>query len=136
MEQLIRYIQEHSRRGECQCGKCVDKQPDGDAPPHSADVCFFRVSATQDASAEELDRLLRAHYPDMERFRQGPSYIEIGGVLGDQGTALQLIGLGAVLELWRVASPKVLGFSAAEAMDLAGSGFVMPTGYRRPESKP
>ncbi len=133
MRELIEYIQAHSLRGECQCGKCFDRGPDRESPPHSADVCFFWVSAANDPTAAELDRLLRAHYPDFKRLRDGPSYIEMGGELGDQGIALQLIGLGAVLGLWSVASPKALGFLPEESMELAGRGFVMPAGYRDPQ---
>lgn len=132
MTELIDYIARHSIRGECRCGKCVDSRPDPGTPPHSADLIFFWVSAVNRPSAIELDRLLRIHYPDFQRFRDGPSYIEIGGILGDQGLALQLIGLGAVLGMWAVASPNIFGFAEEDAMTLANQGFIFPAGYRDP----
>ena len=128
MQPLIDYIIAHTARGECQCGRCFDKGADRPAPAHSVDVHFFWVSAVGEPSREELLRLLEAHYPDRERLRGGPSYIEMGGALGDQGMALLLIGLGALVGLWPVMTPKAMGMTGAQADELAGQGFVMAGG--------
>ena len=70
-------------------------------------------------------------YPDMEKLAGGPSYIEVGGVIGDQGAALMLFGLGEALELWTVITPKVMGIEGADADAMAGQGFVMMSGYHK-----
>lgn len=130
MEKLIDYIMTHSQRGECQCGKCFDKEPDREAPQHSVDVHFFWVSAKNNPTKEELLGLLQAEYPNMERLRAGPSYIEIGGEIGDQGLALQLIGLGKLVGLWNAITPALLGCTPEQASEMAGRGFVMAGGIR------
>jgi hypothetical protein len=68
-------------------------------------------------------------YPEPERLQGGPSYIEVGAAIGDQGAAFQLFALGKVLGLWDIITPKTLGFTGQQARDLAGSGFIMITGY-------
>jgi hypothetical protein len=128
MKNLIEYIQSRTERGECQCGKCCDKGPDRAAPEHSVNVHFFWVSARNEPKKDELLALLKAEYPDFERLRQGPSYIEIGGALGGQGIALQLIGLGQLVGLWSAVTPEVIGMKGEDADRMAGSGFVMMSG--------
>lgn len=124
MRELIEYILAHTERGECQCGRCIDKAVDRPTPEHSVNVHFFWVSLKGEASQDALRALLEAHYPDLERLRGGPSYIELGGVLGDQQVALRLIGLGDLVGLWRAITPRRLGASEEEASNLAGMGLV------------
>lgn len=69
-------------------------------------------------------------YPEPERFAGGPSYIELGGVFGDQGVALMFMATGEAFGLWKVITPKSLGIAGAEADQLAGSGMVLMSGYR------
>jgi len=69
-------------------------------------------------------------YPEPERLAGGPSYIEVGAAIGDQGAAFQLFALGKVLGLWDVITPSSLGMSGAEAQAMAGNGFIMITGYK------
>lgn len=78
--------------------------------------------------AELLDIL--SDYPEPERLAGGPSYIEVGAELGDQGKAFQLFALGKVLGLWNVITPAGMGFSGDMARTAAGQGFVMITGWR------
>jgi hypothetical protein len=130
MNELIAYISLHTARGECQCGKCCDKGPDREAPKHSADVHFFWVSAKNDPTKEELLALLKEHYPNYDRLQKGPSYIEIGAGLGDQGLALLLMGLGELVGLWKVMTPKCLGATKEQAEQLAGMGHIMISGIR------
>lgn len=106
----------------------ADDAPNGLA---MVDCSFIRVGVDQEKAAaikNELIALLN-EYPEPERFSSGPSYIEVGGVIGDQGAALALFALGKVLGLWGVITPEGLGFSGEEERRLAGSGFVMITGY-------
>lgn len=67
---------------------------------------------------------------EIPKLEQGPSYIHVGGVIGDQGLALQLFALGKVLGLWKVITPKVFGITGSRADEMAGSGFIMIDGYK------
>lgn len=105
------------------------------------DLGFFQVTI-EDAegkpqlTAEEFLPVLRAAFEqktgefadmDLEGFLQGPSYITLGAWLGDQGVAIALIGVGALLELWDVASPETLGITGPEADSMRGMGFLFPS---------
>lgn len=97
--------------------------------------CVFVMIGVDTQKAErhkaELIQILD-DYPDPDRLAGGPSYIELGGVIGDQGAAFQLFALGQALKLWTVITPKTLGITdEAEARNLAGGGLVMMSGYRR-----
>ncbi len=129
MNNLTDYIASHTERGECQCGLCIDKQPDRPAPAHSVDTGFFWVSAKNNPTAEELNALLLAEYPGTDRLKDGPSYIEIGGVLGDQGLAIRLIGLGVLVKIWTSISPASLGIEGEAARNLLGRGCLFPVGW-------
>lgn len=80
------------------------------------------------ARRDELTAILD-QWPQPDRLAGGPSYIEVGGVIGDQGAAFQLFALGQALGLWKVITPGSLGLTGREADDAAGSGFVMISGY-------
>lgn len=125
MNKLNEYIFSHTERGECQCGQCCDKGPDRDAPEHSSNVHFFWVSAKNNPTKEGLQELLEAEYPSLDRLNGGPSYIEMGAELGDQGAALLLIGLGDILDLWNAVTPAKLGMEGSMAEQMAGNGFIM-----------
>lgn len=106
------------------------------------DLGFFQVSI-EDAegnptvTADEFLDALRAAFEqrtgefadmDLEEFRRGPSYITLGGWLGDQGVAISLIGVGALLGIWDVASPETLGMRPGPQADqLRGGGFLFPS---------
>jgi hypothetical protein len=78
---------------------------------------------------DELIEILKT-YPEPARLAGGLSYLEVGGVLGDQGMALQLFALGAALKLWEVITPTALGIDEPiNAHNLAGAGYVMITGF-------
>lgn len=93
----------------------------------------FLVIGVHKAKAEqhraELISLLNT-YPNPERLAGGPSYIEVGGEIGDQGAAFQLFALGKVLGLWDVITPSLFGMKGEEAKEAAGRGFIMMTGYK------
>lgn len=117
----------------------IDNMPHADAPENDGlekidmELVVIGVDKTkaEQRRAELIDLL--NHYPEPERLAGGPSYIEVGGVIGDQGAAFQLFALGQVLGLWKVITPASMGITGPEAKALAGTGMVMITGYRRPE---
>lgn len=131
MSELTEYIAKIARRGQCQCGKCADYRKDLDrpAPEHSANVHFFWVSQ-EGGDGSHLRALLEQHYPNLERLKDGPSYIEMGGDLDSQELALMLIGVGNVLGLWQAITPASFGITGPEANELAGKGMVMCTGLK------
>ena len=126
-------------------GDNIDKFPGGSvhiyAMPHESQVeggiekvdLHFIVVGVDKAKAEqykdELVGILKT-YPQPERLAGGPSYIEVGGEIGDQGAAFQLFALGKVLGLWDIITPEKLGFTGAEAAQMAGTGFVMMSGFK------
>lgn len=126
-------------------GRDLDKEPGGvvtiDAMPHVTEApsgiekvdLEFLVIGVDKAAAEknraELVEILKT-YPQPDRLAGGPSYIEVGAEIGDQGAAFQLFALGKVLGLWDVVTPATMGFTGAEARQMAGSGFVMMTGFK------
>ena len=111
------------------------------AMPHESEAegnlvkvdCHFVVVGVDKAKAEkhrdELIAILKT-YPAQDRLAGGPSYIEVGAEIGDQGAAFQLFALGEALGLWQVITPKTVGIAGAEADQLAGSGMVMISGFK------
>jgi hypothetical protein len=112
-----------------------------DAMPHEADMdpsltrvdCHFVVVGVDARKAEahraEFLRLLE-DYPQPERLAGGPSYIEVGAEIEDQGAAFCLFALGEALGLWSVITPSKMGITGPQADDLAGRGFIMMSGHR------
>lgn len=101
------------------------------APPavEKIDMVFLTIGVDK-AKAEkhraELFQIL-SEYP---RFKDGPSYIEVGAEIGDQGAAFQLFAVGKVLGFWDVITPHALGFEGDEAREMAGRGHIMVSGLR------
>lgn len=85
-------------------------------------------AAAAERHRDELVSILR-EYPMPDRLAAGPSYIEVGAEIGDQGAAFQLFALGKVLGLWGLVTPATLGLTGDEARSMAGRGFVMITGF-------
>lgn len=83
---------------------------------------------TADTLAELIRSASKGVFQDVsvERLQAGPSYIELGAWIGDQGLALALMGLGERLGLWSVVTPDTLGVEDEKlATHLMGMGFVM-----------
>ena len=116
MKDLIDYIQEHAVRGACRCGRCIDavEHPENQQPTgHTANLVFFEVVAKPGADPEKLKALIGHHvqgaFCAMNPLDGKPhTYMEVGGWLGSQDLALQLMGLGAVLGLWNLATPRTV----------------------------
>lgn len=107
-----------------------------EATPNSVDVGFLHVdlSSTSKVTKELFQQTVRdalAHKEgwftliDADRMLEGPSYIELGAWIGDQGTALCLMGLGEKFELWKVMGPQSLGVEGELAQQMLGAGFLM-----------
>lgn len=136
MQKLIDYVLKYSDRGECACGHCVDapskpeeKQPSG----HVADMIFFKVKAKEGANSSELKKLVQdsveGTFTNINMFDgKEHSFIEVGAWIGDQGTALILMGLGSLLGLWNLLTPKTMlptGSASDEMLkQMAGAGYI------------
>lgn len=133
---LTKYVVSHTERGACQCDRCIDAPPDPQAKQptgHTADLIFFNVRAINEAQPIELIALVKAAALEGE---YGPinlfdghehGYIEIGGWLGSQEIAFRLMGLGSLLGIWKLLTPRsVLGpdLSDEAATMIAGNGFI------------
>lgn len=105
-----------------------------EALPHveKVDVEFMTIGVDRERAEirrQEFTNILDT-YPEPDRLSAGPSYIEVGAQIGDQGAAFQLFALGKTLGLWDVITPAVMGITGDMARQMAGQGFVMISGYR------
>jgi hypothetical protein len=111
-----------------------------DAMPHESealpslelvDMEFLTIGVDKVEAAKHKAELISIldTYPHPERLAGGPSYIEVGAEIGDQGAAFQLFALGKVLDLWGIITPRTLGFDGEQAKAMAVSGFIMMSGY-------
>lgn len=96
------------------------------------DVEFLVVGVDKEAAETHRDDFLSLMnaYPDQARLAAGPSYIEVGAVVGSQEAAFRLFALGEVLGMWKVITPKRLGIDGERATMMAGSGLIMISGFR------
>lgn len=96
------------------------------------DVHFINIGVKKSEAPKYRDELIAIlkTYPNLERFRQGLSYIEVAVEVGDQGATFQLFALGKVLGLWDVMTPEKMGMTGKDADELAGRGFIMAVGVK------
>lgn len=95
------------------------------------DLSFLTIGVDRAAAEKhraELVKIMQS-YPSPERLQSGPSYIEVGAEIGDQGAAFQLFALGKVLGFWDVITPERLGLTGEAARSAAGAGYIMITGF-------
>ena len=133
MKELVEFVTRFTQRGDCTCGRCIDRKDSPEQPEgHTADLIFFKVSAINNPDAGELRRLVEGNkageFCNIDMFDgKEHSYMEIGGWIGSQDLALQLMGLGTVLGLWDLWSPVTilkLPPDSELAKDLAMNGFL------------
>lgn len=96
------------------------------------DLHFITVAVQTDELESyrvEMDDLL-LKWPQPDRMAAGPGYMELGGLLNDQGLALQFMALGEVMGYWEVITPKSLGFEGEIGHTMAGQGLVCISGWR------
>lgn len=129
---LGEYVVRYTERGECQCGVCIDKGDKPDPKGHTADLMFFKVAKKDGATAEEFVRLSKEHAGEF-----GPcdpfdgkehGYMELGGWIVDQGLAMMFMGLGHLLGVFDLLTPRTMlpkKLADEMGMKLAGQGMVM-----------
>jgi len=141
MQELREYVAAHTSRTACRCGKCFTSGPDKlpgqesewavGAFHHTADMVFFEVSTVDNPSPDVLRRLVGENIDNGEFGTRldmldnlEHSYIEVGHWIGDQGIAMQLMGLGWLLGLWQVMTPKLIGAPQDLAIPMAEAGYL------------
>lgn len=130
---LIEYVRAATVRGECKCGRCLDRGEKPDPTEHTADMIFFKVAAAPGVNADQLRAVTIAHraeFCECDPFDgKAHNYIELGGWIGDQGVALLFMGLGHLLGLFELLTPRtVLPDLPEEAvMTLASQGLLLIT---------
>jgi hypothetical protein len=127
MKTLSQYIVEHTDRNACTCGKCVVSGEDKQLSGHTVDMFFFDVCAKDNPDADTFRKLIVKQGEINPFDGKEHSYIELGGWLGDQGLALQFMGLGVILGLWQVMHPvNMLKLERQNplAQQMAGMGMV------------
>lgn len=109
----------------------VDERPDLMAI--DLDILVVGVNVTEAKKHRQALIAILEEWPN-DSLKSGPSYIDVGADLGDQGMAFQLFAMGEVLGLWRVITPTRLGLSGKDAEYAAGIGYVLIAGYKMGEA--
>lgn len=94
---------------------------------NDVNLTFFGVRKVGEPLTEAFSKLAKPVKDLIAKAEGGElSYIHLGGEMGDQGIALQTMGLGHLLGEWKVLSPDTLMPFLPKAMkdQLAGAGMV------------
>lgn len=132
---LPEYVLQHTQRGECRCGKCIDAHEGPEPKPtdHTVDMLFFRVSVSPDSDTNAFDfAILTANhhgeFADLNPFDgKEHCYLELGAWIGDQGIAMQYMALGVRLGVFRLLSPvTMLGLQPDDPITrtMIGAGYL------------
>lgn len=122
---LAKYVSQHTTRGDCQCGRCIDGGKGSAEKPtgHTLDLTLFKVGLRNKPTAEGFRQVAAPIMPGEKEV----SYLELGAVLGDQGFALITMALGHLLGVWECLCPEtVLGDTVDQELKMraAQSGYI------------
>lgn len=136
MLSLADYVMDHTDRGECQCGQCIDKGDKPDPVGHTVDVQFFKVAVVNDPTPEDLIKVAKeqkGEFGDCDPLDgKEHGYIELGGWLGSQDLALRFMALGTSLGVFTLFTPKMLkGLPTDLQQMMAGRGMVTVTAVEK-----
>ena len=106
--------------------KYSDMIPSSKTTKDDVNLTFFGVRKKENAPVKEFKRLAAPIKKMLEEPNREISYIELGGILGDQEIALRTMGLGHILGEWRVLSPDTMlpGLDITTKLNMAGMGMV------------
>ena len=129
MNELAKYVYDHTERGECKCGKCLDAGRAPDPTGHTIDMVFFKVAAINKPDIDEFKRLTAeekyGEFAVVDPFDgKEHNYMELGAWIGDQGLALLYMALGVSLGAFNLYRPALLVLGGDLAMKMAGMGLL------------
>ncbi len=103
------------------------------------DMEIARLAINRARAAEirdELKAILALYpgtfYPDATPLERGPSYTEVGAVVGSQRTAFALFAMGEALGFWQILTPKKMfgpDFDDQLSREMMGMGYITIDGY-------
>lgn len=102
-------------------------------PTKLIDVYFFWVAIDEEKATPFKSAFYHAVKSAAGMLQRGPSYIAIGGEMGDQTAGLCAMALGQYFGFWRVVTPSMLGLEGKRAEHAAGLGYVMISGFKEQE---
>jgi hypothetical protein len=116
----------------------IDDMPPTENAEDNPDIdiidCFFlNIGVHKPSAAEHREQFIKIcdTFDDPDVLAGGPSYITLGGIIGDQGAAFEFFALGKHYGLWHIVTPDTFGLKGVEAHEAAGGGFIMITGYKK-----
>lgn len=130
MTPLVDYVINHTERGECNCGQCADRGDNPDPDGHTVDLGFFKLAAKNNPDKDTFIRLSEEHHGEFTSCIPTDggehNYLELGGWIGDQGLAMQYMGLGVLLGVFNLISPAMLGIDRSDPlfMQMLGGGLL------------
>lgn len=113
----------------------MDEVADVDGTHMMVDCHFITIGVHLKLANEHRQAFIDAIEDDAEMLGDGPSYITIGAILGDQTAAFCFMSFGQALGLWRVVTPAKLNLPEDMRDRAAGLGYIMITGYRKGDTE-
>ena len=109
--------------------ECVSDEKDADSI--TIVLLNFKIILKVPKLKQNKEKIMQwlDHYPEPDRLKGGISYIELGAIVGDQRMAIVLMAIGDYFNWWNLIHGETMGMSRAEAIEMAGRGFIMTTGY-------
>ena len=130
---LYEFVRDHSIRGACQCGKCIDTPPNPEKLQpigHTADLVFFKVALKRVIPETEMkDMFIELIKKEQPHWLNGEehNYLETGADIGDQGVAMMAMGMGKLLGVWDLLTPESIFRNMLPPnmkMEMAGKGYI------------
>ena len=109
--------------------ECVSDEKDADSI--TIVLLNFKIILKVPKLKQNKEKIMQwlDHYPEPDRLKGGVSYIELGAIVGDQRMAIVLMVIGEYFNWWTLIHGEKMGMSRVEAIEMAGRGFIMTTGY-------
>jgi hypothetical protein len=105
-DELIKFVLEHTQRGECKCGECSDVGTTPDPSGHTADMVFFKVAKLGQPTREDFIRLTKKCVVGNPFDGEEHDFMTLSGWLGsEQETALKYMALGYLLDVFDLFTP-------------------------------
>lgn len=93
------------------------------------DCHFIKVGIDKDLAEIEREHFVAWLDENMPKDRE-VGYMELGGIVGSQDMALEIMALGEALGLWKILTPEVMHMPKEMWDPMAGMGMVTVSGYR------